>query len=80
MAKQTTTPPAEKAARRFTVKHPTIINGHCCGVLIKDSVGETADAIKAHAAQEFGCEVLDAATGKAAWPKEDPAAKPAEKK
>jgi hypothetical protein len=75
MAKATNEAPAAK--RRFRIKHPTIVNGHIAGIVIKDGAGETDDAIKAHASQEYGCEVTDAATGKPAWPAagaEDPKA------
>ncbi|MGB7158548.1 MAG: hypothetical protein WBD40_10815 [Tepidisphaeraceae bacterium] len=68
--------PAEKP-RRFTIHAPTPAEGqqpysgtHPMGIRFIDGVGATDDPIRAHAALEYGFEVLDEATGKPAWPKE----------
>lgn len=62
---------APPAGRIFIVRHQTMINGHVAGLVIRDHVCETEDAIKAHASQEFGCTVTDKATGKPAWPQSE---------
>jgi hypothetical protein len=67
-AARASTAPATK--RSFIVRHPTIKNGEVMGIELKDGTGRTEDSIRAHASQEAGCEVLDAATNKPAWPEE----------
>jgi hypothetical protein len=49
---------------RFEVRHPTIVNGHFRGCVIRDRVGRTDDESVAAACRDHGCEVTDRAEGK----------------
>lgn len=62
---------AGKKPRSFLIKTPNAgFRGERFGVKFFDGQATTDDGAKAHACLELGYEVLDAESGKPAWPSE----------